>query len=143
MSKRVFCAMFALVVGIAGGVPLVFGSPAPRAAEPVKNPSLADPKRFASKDGAFLYQAICQGCHMADGLGATGAGTYPALADNPRLQSAYYPMFLVINGQKAMPGFGRMLDDEQVAAVVNHVRTHFGNRYADAVTAQQVEALRK
>ena len=143
MKPRFRPALFALIVAIAGGAGFAIGAPAPRAPTPVKNPSLASPSGFASKDGAFLYQAICQGCHMADGRGASGAGTYPALADNPRLQSAYYPMFLVLNGQKAMPGFGRMLDDEQVAAVVNHVRTHFGNRYADAVTAKQVEALRK
>ena len=32
--------------------------------------------------------------------------------------------------------------DEQVAAVVNYVRTHFGNHYRDAVTADNVKAVR-
>ena len=31
-----------------------------------------------------------------------------------------------------------MMSDEQVAAVVNYVRTKFGNNYTDAVTAQDV-----
>jgi mono/diheme cytochrome c family protein len=35
-----------------------------------------------------------------------------------------------------------MLDDDQVAAVVNYVRTHFGNHYADVVTPAQVKAVR-
>ena len=28
-----------------------------------------------------------------------------------------------------MPPFGEMMSDDQVAAVVNYVRTHFGNKY--------------
>jgi mono/diheme cytochrome c family protein len=36
-----------------------------------------------------------------------------------------------------------MLSDDQVAAVVNYVRTHFGNIYDDAVTAQDVKAVRR
>ena len=41
-----------------------------------------------------------------------------------------------------MPPFGRQLDDEQVAAVVNYVRTHFGNDYRDNVSAADVKAAR-
>jgi mono/diheme cytochrome c family protein len=37
---------------------------------------------------------------------------------------------------------GIMMNDEQVAAVVNYVRTHFGNHYTDAVTADNVKAVR-
>ena len=35
-----------------------------------------------------------------------------------------------------------MMTDDQVAAVVNYVRTHFGNDYRDAVTAADVKAVR-
>jgi mono/diheme cytochrome c family protein len=42
-----------------------------------------------------------------------------------------------------MPPFGAMMNDEQVAAVVNYVRTHFGNRYLDTVTAEDVRAVRR
>ena len=35
-----------------------------------------------------------------------------------------------------------MMTDEQVAAVVNYVRTHFGNDYTDPVTAQDVKSVR-
>lgn len=79
---------------------------------------------------------------MPDGRGAVGAGMYPALARNPKLEVAGYPISVVLNGQKAMPDFGSMLSDEQVADVVNYVRTNFGNNYKDKVTAADVHTAR-
>jgi mono/diheme cytochrome c family protein len=99
--------------------------------------------RFVEMSGEELFNNVCRGCHMADGLGASGAGTYPSLAKNPNLQSSGYPITLVIGGQRAMPPFGDMMNDDQVAAVVNYVRTHFGNNYRDAVTAKDVKDARK
>ena len=58
------------------------------------------PNSFPHKAGQDLYAAICQGCHMPDGKGAVGAGSYPALADNSKLLSAGYPIYLVLYGQK-------------------------------------------
>jgi mono/diheme cytochrome c family protein len=49
---------------------------------------------------------------------------------------------MVLKGQKAMPGLGMQLDDQQVADVVNYVRTHFGNKYKDKVTPADVKAAR-
>ncbi len=95
-----------------------------------------------ARDGAALYRGICQSCHMPDGRGAAGAGRYPPLAGNERLETAGYPVFIVVNGQKGMPGFGAWLDDAQVAAVVNYVRSHFGNAYADTVSPDDVAAVR-
>jgi mono/diheme cytochrome c family protein len=103
----------------------------------------ADPGHFSEKDGAALYRNICQGCHMPDGKGAVGAGAYPALAGNDKLASVGYPVAVVVNGQKGMPGFAAMLSDDQIAAVVNYVRTHFGNRYTDAVSAADVATVRQ
>jgi len=99
--------------------------------------------RFPEKTGAQLYGAICQGCHMPDGKGAIGAGAYPALAANANLEGAGYPVYYVLYGRKAMPGFGGFLDDAQVAEVVNFVRTNFGNKYADPVKAEDVKASRQ
>jgi mono/diheme cytochrome c family protein len=42
-----------------------------------------------------------------------------------------------------MPPFGDMMTDDQIAAVVNYVRTHFGNAYEDRVTANDVRAARR
>ena len=97
---------------------------------------------FAHRDGATLYRAICQGCHMPDARGASGAGMYPALAANVRLASADYPVVTVLGGRNGMPSFADYLDDAQVAEVVNFVRSHFDNHYADTVTADAVAKLR-
>src|ERR1700722_12420966 len=82
---------------------------------------------YAQQSGEDLYKAICQGCHMPDAKGAKGAGAYPALAGDAKLEAGGYPVLVVVRGQKAMPGYGYALSDEQVAAVVNYVRSHFGN----------------
>jgi mono/diheme cytochrome c family protein len=101
-----------------------------------------NPARFVPTTGEGLYADLCQGCHMPGGVGAVGAGAYPALAGNPRLAAAGYPLALVITGRSGMPPFGDLLSDQQAAAVVNYVRTHFGNHFADEVTAADVQAAR-
>jgi mono/diheme cytochrome c family protein len=115
----------------------------------VSNAALADPadlvgaNSFPERDGQHLYMSICQGCHMSSAKGATGAGTYPPLANDPRLAGAAYPISMVLYGQKDMPGFGGFLDDAQVAEEVNYVQTHFGNNFDGKVTADDVKALRQ
>ena len=72
---------------------------------------------FGEQGGEELFVHVCAGCHQPDAKGAAGAATYPPL--------------------------GQMMSDEQVADVVNYVRTHFGNSYAGAVSAAQVSAARR
>jgi len=98
--------------------------------------------RGPQQTGEELFSNICQGCHMPDAKGAVGAGAYPALASNPRLAAAIYPITVVLHGQRAMPPFGESLSDEQIASVLNYVRTHFGNRYRDLITPTAVNARR-
>ncbi|REG49644.1 cbb3-type cytochrome c oxidase subunit III [Paraburkholderia sp. BL6669N2] len=98
--------------------------------------------RFTEKSGEALYNASCAGCHMPDGKGAQGAGHFPALADNPAVEAAPYVIINVLHGRKSMPSFGDAMDDDQVAAVVNYTRTHFGNRFSGGVTPSQVRSLR-
>ncbi|MGJ4941772.1 c-type cytochrome [Bradyrhizobium sp. HKCCYLS1011] len=98
--------------------------------------------RFVERDGDSLYRNVCSGCHMMDGTGARGAGTFPSLAGNAKLQAGAYPLHVVTHGQHGMPPLGAFMSDEQVAAVVNYVRTHFGNDYQDAVTAEDAKAAR-
>jgi mono/diheme cytochrome c family protein len=105
--------------------------------------------KFGQQTGEDLFKGICQGCHMPDAKGAAGAGAYPALANNPRLAAAIYPITVVVNGQRAMPPFGTttifgpMLTDTQIANVINYVRTHFGNHYTDVVTPEAVRAAHR
>jgi mono/diheme cytochrome c family protein len=109
----------------------------------VSEPALSPGYRFIERSGEELFANVCRGCHMPDGKGATGAGTYPSLAGDSNLVSSGYPVGIVVNGQRGMPPFGAMMDDDQVAAVVNYVRTHFGNDYQDAVTAEDVRTVRR
>jgi mono/diheme cytochrome c family protein len=98
--------------------------------------------RFAESTGEQIFAAVCQGCHMQDGRGASGAGSYPSLAGDNNLEAGGYPVYVVVRGQRAMPPVGRMMSDDQVAAVVNYVRTHFGNQYQDPVTSDEVKQVR-
>jgi mono/diheme cytochrome c family protein len=99
--------------------------------------------RFAETSGAELFANVCQGCHMADAQGAMGAAGYPPLVANQRLQASAYPLDIVVNGRRGMPAFGAMMSDDQVAAVVNYLRTHFDNAYPDHVTADDVRRFRR
>ena len=107
------------------------------------SPFSSSPFRFTHQEGEAIYRNVCAGCHMPDGRGASGAGAYPALARNAKLEAAGYPVLLVVNGQKAMPAFGQVLDDNQVAAVVNYIRANFGNAYTDRVGSDDVKAARQ
>jgi mono/diheme cytochrome c family protein len=92
--------------------------------------------------GEAVFKGICQGCHMADAKGAVGAGAYPALASNDRLGTAAYPLMVVIGGQKAMPSFGGILNDQQISDVVGYIRTNFGNKYKEKVVPKDVADMR-
>jgi mono/diheme cytochrome c family protein len=89
---------------------------------------------------------------MQNGQGAVGAGHFPALANNRTLASRQYMALTILMGRRNMPAFGAKhaigfggppatLSVEQIAAVINYVRTHFGNRYTDSITAAEVAAL--
>jgi mono/diheme cytochrome c family protein len=71
-----------------------------------------DSAHFPQQTGEAIYQGVCQGCHMPDARGATGAGSYPPLANNPKLATAAYPIFMVVKGRKAMPWFGGAMTDQ-------------------------------
>lgn len=104
-------------------------------------PMLSTSGKFDQPGGEALFNQVCQGCHMAEGQGSHGAGAYPALAANPKLGAKVYPVYMVTSGQGGMPGFKKYMDDQQIASVVNYVRTHFGNHYADTVTVEDVQAV--
>jgi mono/diheme cytochrome c family protein len=111
-----------------------------------------DPAVFSTTDGRQIFEHICQGCHMQSGQGAIGAGHFPALARNPALASWQYMALTILMGRRNMPAFGAKhaigfggppatLSTDQIAAVINYVRTHFGNQYSDSITATEVAAL--
>ena len=148
MNTRSMLVLAALLVALACGLSVGFVR-----AENANDPMLG-PDALAKASGEEIYQRVCQGCHMPDGRGATGAGTYPALAGNDHLASAHFTAVTVALGRHKMPHFAAQpdlggfeafvtlhLDDRQIAAVVNYVRSHFGNHYADDVTPADIAAL--
>ncbi len=102
--------------------------------------SLQGKKGFFSTDGKKLYNDSCAGCHMTDGMGAQGAGYYPPLANNTKMQSKYY-IITVINGLRGMPSFHSMMSDQQIAAVTQYVHSDLNN-FTDIVSAENVAQLR-
>ncbi len=109
-------------------------------------PALADEpggvtKTSAPVTGEQVYTQVCQACHMANAKGGQGAAVIPALAANPRLAVAAYPIAMVVNGRGAMPGFTDILNPTQIANVVGYVRTHFGNAYSKPVTPEEVAKI--
>jgi mono/diheme cytochrome c family protein len=105
-----------------------------------------------TSDGQQIYEHVCRGCHMPDAGGAGGAGHYPALAKDTKLASRQYMALTILMGRRNMPAFGArhaigfggpaaVLSEAQIAAVINYVRSHFGNHYKDQITAAEVKAL--
>jgi len=110
---------------------------------PLNEKTFSSGYNFVEMSGEELFANVCQGCHMPGARGAAGAGSYPSLSSNPNLEASGYLIHVVVNGRCGMPPFGDMMTDDQIAAVVNYVRTHFGNAYEDRVTAKDVRAARR
>ena len=106
-----------------------------------QNDGFGGTMRFSEQGGEALFKNVCQACHMPDGQGAPGH--YPALQRNPKLAVVGYPISVVLNGQKGMPSFGEMMNDQQIADVVRYVRTHFENNFTDKISPADVKALRR
>ena len=98
---------------------------------------------FTEQGGADLFNNVCAACHQPDAKGAIGAAAYPPLAADTKLASSDFLLAVLLDGLRGMPPVGSMMSDEQVADVVNYVRTHFGNSYAGAVSAAEVSAARQ
>lgn len=125
--------------------------PAPRIARRVVYP--AEPaSRWVGIASATLYEAHCGDCHGADGRGRERV--YPPLAGNPHVMAAD-PVNLIrvtLFGAAApttagnpaphsMPPFTGRLSDEDLIAILNHVRGSWGNE-ATAINANQLRAVR-
>jgi alcohol dehydrogenase (quinone), cytochrome c subunit len=106
-----------------------------------------------SKPGALLYLDNCAACHRPDGLGYERV--FPRLAGNPVvmapeaislasivLEGSLTPKTSATPAQFAMPSFAWRLNDQEVADVVNFIRSSWGNRSAP-ITTEVVAKLRK
>ena len=110
-------------------------SPAPAASAPA-----AGGHDALMKTGAEVYGARCVACHQATGTGLPP--TFPALAGSKVVGGpAEGHVLQILKGKNAMPPFGPMLSDAEVAAVATYERNSFGNHSGD-VQPSQVAALR-
>jgi cytochrome c oxidase cbb3-type subunit 2 len=101
----------------------------------------------ALPDGESLFQANCAVCHQPDGRGLPGA--FPPLAGSPIVtdESAETMIRIILEGYDARPEYATMqpfaevLTDEEIAAIVNFERSHWGND-APPVSPDDVKKLR-
>lgn len=77
----------------------------------------------ASPLGADVFAQTCSGCHGANGQGGVG----PRLAGNDDLKDRSFVEKRVREGDGIMPAFDGRLSEEQIEAVVDHVRSSWGN----------------
>lgn len=107
----------------------------------------------AAVDGAAVFSARCAACHQASGKGLPGV--FPPLAGSEWVVGKEHLLAAVVlhgisgeltvkgttyNG--AMPAFKDQLQDAELAAVLTHIRSAWGNQ-ADAITADAVAQARK
>uniref|UniRef100_A0A831U8M1 Cytochrome c n=1 Tax=Thermus islandicus TaxID=540988 RepID=A0A831U8M1_9DEIN len=109
-----------------------------------------------AQDGAKLYSQYCSSCHQPTGLGVPGA--FPSLKGLDQLAKTdggrVYLIRAVLFGLQGplkvgsatynglMPGFGQQLSDAQVAALLNHVLSSFGNKNPKPITPEEVKKVR-
>jgi mono/diheme cytochrome c family protein len=103
--------------------------------------------------GADLYRTSCASCHQNNGQGVPHL--FPPLAGDP-VVTARDPdrhIEIVLFGKKGgaingiryraeMPAWADQLSDEEVAAVIDHERTSWGNN-APTITAKEVARIRR
>ncbi|MDF1776666.1 MAG: cytochrome c [Rhizobiaceae bacterium] len=111
-------------------------------------PQVRAPTDALSREGQLLYTGLCAGCHGDEGAGQPNSSVRldvntTAMYANPlnliRVISEGIPERDLAQGERmqAMPAFGAMLSDQQIAQLVNYLRQRWGGRPGD-VTAEAV-----
>jgi mono/diheme cytochrome c family protein len=107
-----------------------------------------------SKPGASVYVDSCAACHKTDGSGYKRffpelRGNAVVQAEDPTslihivLSGATLPGVKDAPSSITMPAFGWRLNDQQVADVVNFIRSSWGNSAKQQVSASDVAKVRK
>ena len=71
--------------------------------------------------GAEVYRDSCAACHGSDGSGSFG----PGLVGKGHKYSYEEQRRLVERGRRSMPGFGAGLTQDEISAVLAHIRVGF------------------
>lgn len=118
----------------------------------VTSPEQTTVSTFNAAQGAQLFTQHCAACHGQDGKGVPGA--FPPLAGDPVVNAANPTEHIAtvlhglhgkeIGGQKysaEMPAFSEQLSDQQIANIIDHERTSWGNSGA-LITSAEVVTVR-
>ncbi len=104
-------------------------------------------------DGGAIFQGKCVACHQASGEGITGL--FPPLAASEWVVGKPDVLANILlhgvsgkltvkgvayNGQ--MPHFKELLSDEEIAAVLTHIRSQWGNK-SEAIDAKLIAEVRE
>lgn len=137
-------AAYALLVGCGqksdSGASSSTGSsatPAPEASTPAATPPAPDTSVAAAGagdiDGAKIFATRCALCHgpsgHGDGVGAKGLNPQPRnFHDTAYMKTRTDAQLseIIHKGKGVMPAWGKVLTDQQIAAVLAHVRTFAG-----------------
>ncbi len=100
-----------------------------------------------------LYVRHCAGCHGEDGQGIQAR--YPSLVDTHWvLEDEQRLILLTLHGLRGpievhgrtyddfMPGFGRRLSNDEIAAILTYIRSSWNND-GDEITVEQVHEMRQ
>ena len=124
----------------------------------VANAQAATPKKSmaakaaAAPDGSKVFTTTCVVCHQLDGAGKEQL--YPPLAGSEWVQGDENKLIRIILGgltgpvevagetfNGAMPGWGPVLEDKDIAAVATYIRSSWGNKAAP-ITEAKVKSIR-
>jgi cytochrome c oxidase subunit 2 len=108
----------------------------------------ADSERLWTREelmdlGEGVYAAQCATCHQADGQGLAPA--FPALAGSVIANGPLTDNIdLVLHGREgtAMPAWGSMLSDADIAATLTYTRNAFGNETGDIIQPQTITRIK-
>ena len=99
-------------------------------------------------DGGKLFSQVCAACHQESGKGVVGA--FPSLVGSAIVndENSEQLIRIVLQGYDArtdygvMPAFGDQLTDAEIAAILTHERSSWGND-APPVTEEDVAKIRQ
>ena len=86
--------------------------------------------------GEKVYAANCAACHQLNGK---GAGAFPALDGDKVVNGPKAAQFyILLNGKNAMPKWGGVLSDADIAAVITYTRNAWGNHTGEVIQTQEI-----
>lgn len=107
----------------------------------IQTEGMSGDSQSGSLDGAALYKQTCSACHQDNGKGIAGA--FPPLAGSSVVNNEDSELLIriVLQGYNArpdygvMPPFGDQLNDAEIAAILTHERSSWGNKAAEVKEA--------